>query len=217
MFEKSQTRRVLVVPFLFLGTIWLVHITSVLLDWRLLEFGIQPRTLRGLASVVTAPFNHGDFSHLASNSLPLLMLSSGIFYLYRMVAWRVVISIYVLGGLAVWLFARPSFHLGASGMNYGFVSFLFFSGFFHKHTRSIALALIVTFLYGSMIWGVLPLEKGVSWETHLFCAIVGLGCATYYRNAQFFEQDLAVPDYLHDEELARMEQDYWDPDNWKRE
>ena len=105
----------------------------------------------------------------------------GIFYFYPKVAYKVFTIIYFGSGVLVWFFGREVYHIGASGIIYGFVSFLFFSGIFRKDNRSIALALVVIFLYGGLIWGVLPVEKGVSWESHLFGAIVGLISAFIFR------------------------------------
>ena len=104
-----------------------------------------------------------------------------VLYFYPKVAYKVFTIIYFGSGILVWFFGREVYHIGASGIIYGFVSFLFFSGIFRKDNRSIALALVVIFLYGGLIWGVLPVEKGVSWESHLFGAIVGLISAFIFR------------------------------------
>jgi membrane associated rhomboid family serine protease len=87
------------------------------------------------------------------------------------------------GGLGAWLFARPFYHVGASGIVYGLVTFIFFYGIIRKEKQSIGFALIVTFLYGSMVWGVLPIVRGISWESHLSGAIAGLFSAIIYRKA----------------------------------
>ncbi|MFZ1281698.1 MAG: rhomboid family intramembrane serine protease, partial [Ignavibacteriaceae bacterium] len=123
----------------------------------------------------------GGFSHLISNTAPLIFMGLGIFYFYPKVAYKVFTIIYLGTGVLVWIFAREVYHIGASGIIYGFVSFLFFSGIFRKDNRSIALALIVILFYGGLIWGVLPIEKGVSWESHLFGAIAGIIAAFIFR------------------------------------
>lgn len=89
--------------------------------------------------------------------------------------------LYILTGIAVWLFARPVYHIGASGVVYGLVSFIFWSGIFRKQVRSIILALIVTVLYSGMFLGILPNEDGISWESHLLGAFVGIIVAFIYR------------------------------------
>ena len=89
--------------------------------------------------------------------------------------------IWLFTGFWVWLAARDSSHIGASGLIYGFVCFLFFSGLLRKDTRLMAVSLLVTFLYGSMVWGILPVDQSISWESHLFGSIAGIFCAYYYR------------------------------------
>ncbi len=137
--------------------------------------------LADLIGIFTSPLIHGGFSHLISNTAPLIFMGLGIFYFYPKAAYKVFAIIYFGTGILVWIFAREVYHIGASGIIYGFVSFLFFSGIFRKDNRSIALALIVVFLYGGLIWGVLPVEKGVSWESHLFGGIVGILAAFIFR------------------------------------
>jgi membrane associated rhomboid family serine protease len=145
------------------------------------QLGILPRNQSGLIGVFTSPLIHGGFSHLISNTAPLIVMGLGIFYFYPKVAYKVFTIIYFGTGILVWIFAREVYHIGASGIIYGFVSFLFFSGIFRKDNRSIALALVVVFLYGGLIWGVLPVEKGVSWESHLFGTLVGIIPAFIFR------------------------------------
>jgi membrane associated rhomboid family serine protease len=145
------------------------------------KLGILPRNISGLIGILTSPFIHGGFSHLISNTAPLVLTGLGIFYFYPKSAYKVFVIVYLGTGILVWLLARGVYHIGASGIIYGFVSFLFFSGIFRKDSRSIALALVVIFLYGGLIWGVLPVEKGVSWESHLFGAVVGAISAFIFR------------------------------------
>jgi len=104
-----------------------------------------------------------------------------LFYTYRKSAIRVFIIVYVFSGLTVWLVARPAYHIGASGLVYGLLSFLFFIGVLRKDTRSIALSLLITFLYGGLVWGVLPIDPKVSFESHLLGAISGAVCAIIFR------------------------------------
>jgi len=161
--------------------LWLIHLITYLFDIYTFKLGILPRNINGLVGILISPLIHGSFSHLLSNTAPLILMGIGIFYFYEKVAYKVFTIIYLGTGLLVWIFAREVYHIGASGVIYGFVSFLFFSGIFRKDNRSIALALVVIFLYGGLIWGVLPVEKGVSWESHLFGAIVGIIVAFIFR------------------------------------
>ncbi|MDH3269179.1 MAG: rhomboid family intramembrane serine protease [Ignavibacteria bacterium] len=143
--------------------------------------GLLPRNFIGLLGIVTSPLIHADFSHLISNTIPLTILGVIIFSFYPKVSYILFIFIYILTGLLVWMFARQVYHIGASGLVYGFVSFLFFSGIFRRDNKSIALALVITFLYGGLVWGMIPGLKGISWESHLFGAITGLLAAYMFR------------------------------------
>ena len=145
------------------------------------EFGLHPRTFSGLIGIVTSPLIHAGYAHLLSNTLPLFLLSAGIIYFYPETAYKVIVIIYLATGLLVWLFARSVYHIGASGLIYGFAAFLFFSGIFKRDNRSIGLSLLVTFIYGGMVWGILPGQPGISWESHFFGGITGIVCAFIFR------------------------------------
>jgi len=160
---------------------WMVYFISLSLNLDLSRMGILPRDMIGILGIISGPIVHADFSHLLSNTIPLLILGWTIFFFYSKVSYKTFIVIYVLTGLFVWMFARQVYHIGASGIVYGFVSFLFFSGIFRRDNKSIAIALIVTFLYGGIVWGVLPVQKGISWESHLFGGIAGLITAFVFR------------------------------------
>lgn len=179
--EKKKFFNSIIPPASFVGVLWLVKIVEVTVNTNFVNYGNLPRTIAGLAGILTAPIIHFDFSHLISNSIPLLLLGIGIFYFYPSVAKKLFAGIYLCHGLLVWVFARQAFHIGASGLIYGFVSFLFFSGIIRRDNRSIALALIVTFLYGGLSWGIFPLKRNISWESHLFGTICGIFFAFIFR------------------------------------
>ncbi|MCB1307189.1 MAG: rhomboid family intramembrane serine protease [Leptospiraceae bacterium] len=179
--EKKRLLRSALLALLGVGLLWLVKLAEMALGHSAAELGIYPRTVKGLPGILLAPLIHGDRMHLYSNSIPLFVLVTGLFYYYHNMARAVLVFVYLIGNAGVWLFARPSFHIGASGIIYGLVTFIFFSGVFRKERPAIALSLIVTFLYGSMIWGVLPIQPGVSWEAHLSGAVCGLLAAVYFR------------------------------------
>lgn len=181
MQNVKQTFQKLVIPLTFPIVLWLIHLITYLFDLQTYKLGILPRSFTGLIGIITSPLIHGSFSHLISNTAPLIIMGIGIFYFYPKVAYKVFLLIYLGTGIFVWLFAREVYHIGASGIIYGFVSFLFFSGVFRKDNRSIALALVVIFLYGGLIWGVLPTQRGVSWESHLFGGLSGLISAFIFR------------------------------------
>jgi membrane associated rhomboid family serine protease len=165
----------------FVALIWLIQLLNWALDLAPADFGVRPRELAGLPGILFAPLVHGGFGHLIANSPPLLVLGTAMLYLYPSSALRVLPAVYLGTGVAVWLFARGSAHVGASGLIYGLVSYIFVAGLIRRDRRAIAASLLVCFMYGALVWGVLPLERGVSWETHLAAALIGLVLAIVLR------------------------------------
>lgn len=163
------------------GLQWLLHA-----EWGI--FGIYPREMFGLRGVVLAPLIHANFGHLLANTPPLFVLSAMVLFFYRRVAAPAMVMIYLLTGLAVWTFARPVFHIGASGVVYGLVAFVFWNGIFRRNIRAIALALIVVFYYGSMFMGILPGQDGISWESHLLGGLAGIFTAYWFKNSSEKEE-----------------------------
>jgi len=180
--SKKKLLESFLVPLIFPAILWIVHSLSVLLNIDFSNLGLLPRNWPGIIGIITAPLIHANYSHLISNTFPLIISGWVIFFFYNKISQLLFIFIYVVTGITVWLFAREVYHIGASGIVYGFVSFLFFSGIFRKDNKSIALSLIITFLYGGMVWGVLPGMKDISWESHLFGALTGLIAAFIFRN-----------------------------------
>jgi membrane associated rhomboid family serine protease len=172
-----------IIPLTFPLALWIIHFISVLLDIYPYELGILPRSLRGLIGIITSPLIHSDFSHLFSNTVPLVLLGFGIFYFYPKSAYKVFAFVYFCTGFLVWLFAREVYHVGASGIVYAFVSYFFFNGLFRRDTKSVTLSLIVVFLYGGLVWGILPGMKGISWESHFFGAVSGMLASFVFRKS----------------------------------
>lgn len=172
---------VLAYPILFILTIWIVFWVEVRFGYNFSKYGIYPQTLKGLRGIVLSPFIHGNIQHIYHNTIPFFVLSMALFYFYRHIAWKVIVFGILLSGFFTWCIGRPSYHIGASGLIYVLVSFTFFKGVFAKHYRLIALSLLVVFLYGSMIWYTLPIEKGISWEGHMSGLITGLLFALFFR------------------------------------
>ena len=166
----------------FVALLWLIQLFNWTLDLELQRFGVRPREWRGLAGVLLAPLLHADFMHLIANSLPLLVLGTVLMHLYPSAALRVLIAVYLGPGIAVWLFGRDAVHIGASGMAYGLVSYILVAGLIRRDRRAIAASLLVCFMYGALVWGVLPIEPGVSWETHLAGALIGAALAIVFRH-----------------------------------
>lgn len=166
----------------FVALIWLIDILNWALDLELQRMGVRPRQFAGLPGILLAPLLHGGPVHLIANSLPLLVLGTGMLYLYPNSALKVLPAVYLGPGIAVWLFAEGSVHVGSSGLVYGLVSYIFVAGLIRLDRRAIAASLLVCFLYGTLVWGVLPIRPGVSWETHLAAALIGLALAIALRH-----------------------------------
>ena len=139
--------------------------------------GIYPRNTEGLIGLLTAPLIHGNLNHLLSNTFPLLFLGGVLYMFYNQVANQVFLQCYLITNFFVWLLARPFYHIGASGVVYALAAFLIAIGLFRKDFKSLFIAVAIIFLYGGLIYGVLPGNQGISWESHLFGAIVGVGSA----------------------------------------
>lgn len=181
--EKQQLIQSFRIPAIACLLLWLIHTVQYLRGWEWGFLGVYPREISGLIGILTGPLIHGSWDHLINNSFPLLILGAGIFYFFRNIAWQVLIVSYLSPGFATWVAARPSFHIGISGVIYSLAFFVFFSGVFRKDVKSITLSLLTAFWYGSMVWGVLPGKQGISWEGHLFGAMTGIALAFYFRKA----------------------------------
>ncbi len=173
-----------------LGAMWVGFLLQSLPFFKTAQWGIIPRYTESLRGIVTAPFMHGGWSHIISNSAPMVVLCLMLFYFYRKIAWASYILMHVLCGAAVWGLARgSSVHIGASGVIYGLVAFIFWNGIFRRDLKSIILLLIVTVLYSGMLYGVVPNQPGISWESHLFGGIVGILVAYIMRRYDIKEHD----------------------------
>ena len=185
MEDESQlkiSKSIFFIPILYVVGIWFVYWVEIYFNINFNKYGVLPRDLIGLRGVVFTHFIHSDANHLFNNSIPLFVLLLSTFYFYRDIAYKVLIFGGLLSGLLTWGIARDSYHIGASGIVYLLFSFIFFSGIIRKHYRLVALSLIIIFLYGSMIWYVLPIKDGMSWEGHLSGLLMGLFFAVFYKN-----------------------------------
>ena len=164
----------------FATLMWVLEIVDVFVFRQGLNvYGILPREIIGLRGILFAPFLHGGFAHLISNTIPFLLL--GWFVMLQETSEFFIVTpiIMLVSGLGVWLLGAPGLHIGASGVIFGYLGFLLARGFFERNFPSILLSLIVGSLYGGLIWGVLPIQPGVSWEGHLFGFIGGVLAARF--------------------------------------
>lgn len=181
MNEKKHFYHSLVFPGFFLFLIWFFKFIEYGFETDLSFLGVLPRHWTGLIGIFTSPLVHADIKHLFDNSIPTFFLSLAIFYFYRAVAYKVFFIIYLSTGALVWAFAREAYHIGASGLIYGFASFLFVSGIIRSNRSLLAISLLVVFLYGSLVWGLFPYDYQISWESHLMGAITGVATGIVFR------------------------------------
>ncbi|OUR73115.1 hypothetical protein A9Q78_04955 [Methylophaga sp. 41_12_T18] len=167
---------------LFIALMWLVKAVELFSAVDVSSLGVYPRGLTGLLGIIFAPLIHSGFEHLFSNTLAIFILLTALFYQYPRSAKYVFAIIYIGSGAGVWLFARESFHIGASGLTHGLMFFLFLIGVLRRDKPAMALAMMVFFLYGSMVWSILPTEERISFESHLFGAVTGIISAILFRN-----------------------------------
>ncbi|NET59509.1 MAG: rhomboid family intramembrane serine protease [Symploca sp. SIO2E6] len=154
---------------------WVLEIVDVLVFRQGLNiYGIIPREIIGLRGILFAPFLHGGFAHLISNTIPFLILGWFVMLPGTSKFFIVTPIIMLVSGIGVWLFGSSGVHIGASGVVFGYLGFLLARGFFERNFPSILLSLVVGSLYGGLIWGVLPTQSGVSWEGHLFGFVGGV-------------------------------------------
>lgn len=212
MFNAKVTRISFSIAFALVLLMWLVYALDSVLELDLYRYGVHPGEWEGLIGVITSPFLHStkDIGHIINNSVPTLVLTWLMFYHYRKIATPTFILIYLLSGTGTWILGNPNYHIGMSGVIYGLTSFLVFSGFFRKNMRVAAISLFVIFIYGSMVWGILPIQPGVSWEGHLAGLFAGIIVAILFKRKGPQPTKLR---YEVEEELGiEPELEYWKED-----
>ena len=160
------------------AVMWVLEVIDQLADNRLDQYGIEPRDGDGLVGVVAAPFLHGGFDHLASNTVPFLLMG---FVIAAQGATRVVAVtaiVALVSGLGTWLIApENTIHIGASGIVFGYATYLLSRGFFNRSALELAVGTLVAVIYGTALLGGLVPEDGVSWQGHFFGAVGGVVAA----------------------------------------
>jgi membrane associated rhomboid family serine protease len=154
--------------------LWSVEVLNLLMGHQLGEWGILPRTMTGLRGIPLSPFLHANLSHLLVNSLPFLVLGGLVALQGRRVFLGVSLVVIICGGIALWLFGRTAYHIGASGLIFGYFGYLVARAWYDRSVSSILMALVALFLYGGLVWGVLPTNAFISWEGHLFGLLAGI-------------------------------------------
>lgn len=183
--HKSATLEAILYPSLVVLIMWLVFFIDKSVNYDFYKWGVRPGFSAGWKGILFMPFIHGqkDFAHIVNNSFPTFVLLSALIYFYREIAIYVVLFIWFGGGFLLWYLAQNtgSYHIGMSGVIYGLFGFLLLSGFLRKYLPLQAISLFVAFLYGSLVWGIFPMEQGISWEGHLFGFLVGIVTAFAFR------------------------------------
>jgi len=186
--EKEEKRRFygsMLFPGLLVLVLWFIKLIEVGFQVSFSDFGLLPQTFTGLRGILLSPLLHADWAHLSSNSVPLFLLSSGLFYYYGNKAPVIFILCWLVTGLWVWIFAADTgTHIGASGVVYALATFHFTSGLLRREPRMMAFSLLVVFLYGSLVWGISPdffPGKNISWQSHLLGGLAGIVIAFAYR------------------------------------
>jgi membrane associated rhomboid family serine protease len=177
---QKSTAAAIKATVVLLAVMWLVEIVNALAGHRLNVFGIYPRRIESLPGILLWPFLHGGYAHLIMNTTPLLVM--GFFVALRGTRsfWLSSIFIMLLAGIGVWLFGRSAYHIGASGLVFGYFGFLVALAWYEKSLTTFLVACLMLFYYGGIVYGVLPREEFVSWEGHLFGLLAGIAAANLF-------------------------------------
>ena len=158
-----------------------IELLNLLTGRMLNSFGLIPRQINGLLGIVSAPLLHNNLWHFFSNILPFALFSFLLLQHGTRRYLQVSLACIFGSGLLVWIFGRTAIHVGASGLIYGYFGYLLLAGILSGKIKLIAISLFVGISYGGLVFGVLPLRSYISWESHLFGLLVGLGCAYYFH------------------------------------
>ena len=173
----GEVRRIFTVMATFLAALWLIEFVDVTVFQGALDrLGIMPRSGMGLLGILAAPFLHGGWDHLLSNTVGIVLLGGLTLAVGRREFLAVTVAGALIGGVGTWLFGRPSIHIGASGLVFAYLGYLLLRGWYDRRFGSIALAVLVGWFYGGMVFGMIPLftPGHISWEGHLFGFIGGV-------------------------------------------
>ena len=185
--EKKRVKLAMIPSLLVVSLIWLAFVIdhTAVFGNEFSKLGIYPGVIKGLRGILFSPLLHSSFSHLWSNTLPLLIQIWLLFFFYRNIAFPTFIYLWLSSGIITWIIGRSSYHIGASGLVFALLFFLFFSGVLRRYIPLIAVSLVVAFIYGSTVWSIFPIAElvdvSISWEGHLSGAISGLVIAVIFR------------------------------------
>jgi membrane associated rhomboid family serine protease len=212
----KYSNSVIALPLFFVWFLWFVYWLQIKFDFDFFENGIYPRTLLGLQGVVFSPFIHSDLQHLYNNSIPLLVLLAALRYFYPKQTFSVIGYGIIFSGILTWIIGRENYHIGASGLIYVLVSFIFFKGIQTQYYRLVALSLTVILLYGGLVWYIFPQpealgNESISWEGHLAGLLTGFILILFYKTPEYkkvIKYDWEHPDYdaMEDKFMQRFDE-----------
>ncbi len=158
---------------ILVGLIWSVEVVNLILGHRLVSLGIMPRSFTGLIGIPLAPMLHAGIWHAVSNTVPLFVLGALTLAGGKRRFWETTVNVTLLSGVLVWIFAREAYHVGASGLVFGYFGVILARAYIERSITTIAIAIVTVMAYGGLLWGILPLRSHVSFESHLFGLIAG--------------------------------------------
>ena len=207
--EIEELILAVIYPFGYLIVLWVIYLISRQITFDMAVLGLHPLDFKGLIGILTAPLIHLTFDHIASNSLSFFVIGFGLCFLYRRKALPIFFFIYLTSGLWGWFFARDGYHIGASGLIYGMFFFLVTSALVKWEKRTMAFSLLITFLFGAIVWGFFPIffpDRNISWELHTTGAVAGIIAAFYFRKEGPQKE---IPLEEEDEDSDNDENMYW--------
>ncbi|MCX7953824.1 MAG: rhomboid family intramembrane serine protease [Bacteroidales bacterium] len=211
--EKKRFFIASFVPMLFLITMWSIFLLSSFFNVDIVKLGLYPLKSKGLIGIITSHFIHVEFNHIISNTVPLIVLGTLLFYFYPEVALKVLLILLIIPNIIVWFIGRPSYHIGSSGLIYGLVSYMFFCGVFTGNKSLLSISLLVIFLYGSIIWAIFPIDYKISWESHLAGFITGMVLSAIFKDKYVYKEKLPEwyteddEKYAYKDEIGENEND----------
>ena len=211
---KLEIQKILLafaLPLLLLFILYTLRTMESVMNWDFITWGIYPKETKGIMGILTSPLIHADWGHLFANTFPLLFLLWCLLYFYRDLGIGILFFIWIVSGILTFIIGKPGWHIGASSIIYSLAFFLFFSGILRKHVPLVALSLLVTFLYGSLVWNMFPqfASSTTSWEGHLGGAAAGIAAAILFRHKGPQQPELFIDEeeednrsYPEDEEVS---------------
>jgi membrane associated rhomboid family serine protease len=184
--QFKYSNSVIALPLFFVWILWFLYWLQIKFDFDFDQNGILPRTFSGLQGIFFSPFIHADINHLYNNSIPLLILLAALRFFYAKQSFAVIGYGIVFSGFITWVIGRENYHIGASGLIYVLVSFIFFKGIQTKYYRLVALSLTVVMVYGGLVWYIFPkVDEQISWEGHLAGLITGFALSLFYKTPEY--------------------------------